>query len=151
MTAHREVDMYMHQLACKHTPTHTQPRTLHSVMVNALIIESSFFGLLFNGLCLLFIFKSRNDCSHFHIKIPPLRNMLLCGQLVALLISECAHPHKRKSIHKHTTMSRPARTHTHTHTIIPLSHARITSYWSQQPAHQTGSRFHPWHTLRSTP
>lgn len=83
MTAYREVDMYMHQLACKHTPTHTQPCTLHSVMVNPLIIESSFFGWLFNGLCLLFIFKSRNHCSHFHIKIPPLRNMLLCGRLVA--------------------------------------------------------------------
>lgn len=141
MTAHREVDMYMYPLACKNTPSpHTHTHT-HSVTVNALIIDPSLFGLLFDGLCFLSTFKSRNHCSHFHIKIPPPRDMLLCGRLVAWLMSECAHPHKRKSIHKHTLMSltplintHTGRTHaclrahtqTHVYTVIPLSHATIS-------------------------
>lgn len=78
MTACRDVDACMQQFTCKHARTHTL--TL-SVTVNTLIIDSSFlfFGLLFNGLCFSSTFKSRNHCSHFHIKIPPPRDTLLCG------------------------------------------------------------------------
>jgi len=118
--------MYTYPLACKHAqPTHTQP---HIVMANALIIDPSFyfFALMFNGLCFLSTFKSRNHCSHSHIKIPPPRDVLLCGRLVAWLMSECAHPHKRTLMSQtplndtraglHAWMPARAHTHTHTHT-----------------------------------
>lgn len=98
MTTCRDVDACMQQFTCKHARTHTLRL---SVTVNTLIIDASFlfFGLLFNGLCFSSTFKSRNHCSHFHIKIPPPRDMLLCGRLVAWLMSKGAHPHKCKSKH----------------------------------------------------
>lgn len=121
MTAHRSG--HVHVPACMQAYTHPHTHShAHSVMLNALIIDPSFFGLLFNGLCFLSTFKSRNHCSHFHIKIPPPRDLLLCGRLVAWLMSECAHPHKRKSIHKHTLMSLTPLINTHAgpHAWMPL-------------------------------
>lgn len=48
---------------------------------------SVLLGRLFDELCFFCTFKSRNHCSHFHIKIPPPGGWLWCGRLAAWLMS----------------------------------------------------------------
>ena len=167
---HRGVDRDMHQLACKHTPPPTHTLTRSQCDGECINNWSIIFGRLFNGLCFLSVFKSRNHCSHFHIKIPPPRDTLSCGWLVAWLTSECAHPHKRKSIHKHPLMSPSplaetlACVHVHTHslkhthkctwahsnTIVPGCNKSVDGGGSLGRFFRAGSGFRPSRTLRET-
>lgn len=89
-------------------------------------------------------FKSRNHCPRFHINIPPPRDELSCGRLVAWLMSACAHPHKRRRVHANTHSDgshRLARacTHTHIHTSNPVVPCRFLSVAADACCFQTGS------------